>query len=101
VYSMDVIEHLPNPQQLMRVAANVAKPDGHILIGTPIFVRAELVSPYHVREFTVQEMRDLFSSHFRLKREVILPMLRKDGRVYDDGFYIGVGTPITDTHHLG
>jgi 2-polyprenyl-3-methyl-5-hydroxy-6-metoxy-1,4-benzoquinol methylase len=93
VYSMDVIEHLPDPYELLQVAAGIVKSHGLVLIGTPIFLNAELVSPYHVKEFTVQEMQDMVSCHFHIKQEIILPMLRTDGKIYDDGFYISVGTP--------
>lgn len=94
VYSMDVIEHLPDPCELLQIAASIVKPHGLVLIGTPIFLSAELVSPYHVKEFTVQEMRDMFACYFCIKQEIVLPMSRTDGRTYDEGFYIAVGTPI-------
>lgn len=93
VYSMDVIEHLPDPCELLQVAVNVVKPHGLVLIGTPIFLSPELVSPYHVKEFTVQEMRDMLSCYFSIQQEIVLPMLRTDGKIYDEGFYISVGTP--------
>jgi 2-polyprenyl-3-methyl-5-hydroxy-6-metoxy-1,4-benzoquinol methylase len=48
-YAMDVLEHLPDPCELLRVAGRLVTPPGLMLIGTPLFVSAERVSPYHVR----------------------------------------------------
>ncbi len=94
VYAMDVIEHLPDPYELLQIAVSIVKPQGLVLIGTPIFLSAELVSPYHVKEFTVQEIRDILSCYFCIKQEIVLPMSRTDGKTYDDGFYIAAGMPI-------
>lgn len=93
VYSMDVIEHLPNPEELLQAAINIVKPTGLVLIGTPLFITPELVSRYHVKEFTLEEIRDLVSSYLSVQKEILLPIPRKDGKVHDDNFYISVGTP--------
>jgi 2-polyprenyl-3-methyl-5-hydroxy-6-metoxy-1,4-benzoquinol methylase len=93
IYSMDVIEHLPQPEELLQAAINIVKPTGLILIGTPLFITPELVSRYHVKEFTTEEIRDLVSSYLSIQKEILLPIPRKDGKVHDNNFYISVGTP--------
>ena len=93
IYSMDVIEHLPQPEELLQAALNVVKPDGLVLIGTPLFITPELVSRYHVKEFTIEELRDVISPYLSIQKEILLPIPRKDGKVHDNNFYISVGTP--------
>ncbi len=93
IYSMDVIEHLPQPEELLQAAIKIVKPTGLVLIGTPLFITPELVSRYHVQEFTLEEIRDLVSSYLSVQKEILLPIPRKDGKVHDDNFYISVGTP--------
>jgi len=90
IYSMDVIEHLPNPVELLSMTMQLVQPQGVIMIGTPTFVSKEMVSPYHVKEFTSQEMQELLSPYFKIEREILLPAKRLDGKVYAEGFYIGV-----------
>ena len=91
-YSMDVIEHLPQPEELLEAAARVVKPDGLVIVGTPLFIRDELVSPYHVKEFSQQEIHDIMVSRLEVLEEHLLPEMRSDGQTYQ-AFYIGVGRP--------
>ncbi len=93
VYSMDVIEHLPQPEELLQAAVNIVKPNGLVLTGTPLFISPELVSKYHVKEFTIEEIRDLVSFYLSVQQEILLPIPRKDGKVHEDNFYILVGIP--------
>jgi tRNA A58 N-methylase Trm61 len=89
---MDVIEHLPQPEELLEAAARVVKPDGLVIVGTPLFIRDELVSPYHVKEFSQQEIHDIMVSRLEVLEEHLLPEMRSDGQTYQ-AFYIGVGRP--------
>ena len=93
VYSMDVIEHLPRPEELLEVARTTAKPGGTVVVGTPLFLGESLKSPYHVREFAAPEIRLLLQEYLDVSSEEILPERRRDGQVYDESFFIGVGTP--------
>lgn len=88
VWSMDVIEHLPDPVELLRLASEVPAPGGSFVLGTPLFIRPELVSPYHVREFCLAELRSLLSPHFSVERETLLAQTRSDGRLYPDSYYV-------------
>src|SRR5688572_15832644 len=86
IYSMDVIEHLPNPVELGDRIQAVARTGSVILIGTPANLGDHLVSPYHVREFSSDEFRSLISSTFGDCELHTLPMKRLDGHLYEAGF---------------
>lgn len=90
VWSADVIEHLPRPEELLELAAQVLRPRALCLIGTPLYVSDELVSPYHVKEYTKSEIRQVLSGAFAIEREIVLPHMRKDGNVYTEGYYLAV-----------
>lgn len=91
VYSMDVIEHLPDPTEICERIAIVAGSDTQVIIGTPNYLGDELVSPYHVQEFTAAEFRSLLEPYIRNICLHHLPMRRSDNRVHDDGFLVIVG----------
>ena len=89
-YSMDVIEHLPDPAELVQAAAAVLRPNGILIVGTPLYLGEDLLSPYHVREFRRAEIADLLKRHLQVDEELILPDKRLDGHVHDEAFYVGV-----------
>ena len=93
IYSMDVIEHLPDPEELLKTAIRLINTNGLIIIGTPLFISPDLVSPYHVREFTLSEIRALVERFLIRKDEVMLPIVRMDGKLHDneEGFYVFSG----------
>ncbi len=91
VYSMDVIEHLPEPEQLLERAVSVVAPTGYVVIGTPLYLGEALLSPYHVREFRRDELLALVDPWLDLTDVHVLPMRRLDGVVHDDGFVVAVG----------
>ena len=89
---MDVIEHLPRPEELLEAASRVVRAGGLIIIGTPLFIRPELVSPYHVKEFSRAEIHDIINSQLDIEEEHVLPEMRSDGRTYE-ALYIAVARP--------
>lgn len=93
IYSMDVIEHLPDPEELLKVATSLISSNGLIIIGTPLFISPELVSPYHVREFTLPQIQALVRKFLRVDDETLLPIVRMDGKLHDneEGFYVFSG----------
>jgi SAM-dependent methyltransferase len=93
VYSMDVIEHLPEPTELLEVACRMVRPDGIIAIGTPLFLGDHLVSEYHVKEYTREEFVELVSGAIDIERIEILRDKRLDGKMYDESFVVGIGRP--------
>lgn len=94
VYSMDVIEHLPQPHELLDVACRMVRPAGLIAIGTPLFLGDHLVSEYHVKEYTREEFEALVGSRIALERIEILPDIRLDKKMYDESFIVGIGRPL-------
>lgn len=90
VYSMDVIEHLPDPAELLVAAKANVRPGGLVLVGTPLYVRDDLVSPYHVKEFTREEIRGIVAEHLPVTEEILLSIRRQDGEVYENSFYVSV-----------
>jgi 2-polyprenyl-3-methyl-5-hydroxy-6-metoxy-1,4-benzoquinol methylase len=90
VYSMDVIEHLPDPVELLTAAKALVRPGGTIIVGTPLYIRDDLVSPYHVKEFTRDEISALVGGQLPLTEELLIPNKRLDGKVYDATFYVSV-----------
>ena len=91
VYSMDVIEHLPRPEQLLERAVAVVAPGGYVVIGTPLYLGEALLSPYHVREFQRDELLEIVEPWLEITDVHILPMRRLDDVVHDDGFVVAVG----------
>jgi len=91
VYSMDVIEHLPRPEQLLERAVSVVAPGGYVVIGTPLYLGEALLSPYHVREFQRDELLEIVEPWLEITDVHILPMRRLDDVVHDDGFVVAVG----------
>jgi 2-polyprenyl-3-methyl-5-hydroxy-6-metoxy-1,4-benzoquinol methylase len=90
-YSMDVIEHLPNPELLLEKMLFRLRPGGTVIVGTPLYINDELVSPYHVHEFELKELQDLASRYFEIIKTTLLPQRRSDNQVYSDNFCIVVG----------
>ena len=93
VYSMDVIEHLPDPTELLDVASRMVAPNGTIAIGTPLYLGDHLVSEYHVKEYTRDEFEALVGTRIRLDRVEILRDRRLDGQMYEESFIVGIGRP--------
>jgi 2-polyprenyl-3-methyl-5-hydroxy-6-metoxy-1,4-benzoquinol methylase len=91
VYSMDVIEHLPDPTEMLDRIVGVAKPGATVIIGTPQNLGPDLVSPYHVREFGADEFLSLMSPFLTDATLHLLPMKRTDEVVHEDGFLVVVG----------
>lgn len=87
-YSMDVIEHLPDPDIMLKKMASLVRPCGTIIIGTPLYISDELVSPYHVHEFELKELESLIDKYFDVTTTRLLPEKRRDGKVYSENFCI-------------
>lgn len=94
VYSMDVVEHLPEPTELLDVACRMVAPGGIVAIGTPLYLGDHLVSEYHVKEYTREEFEALVGSRMRLDRVEILRDRRLDGQMYEESFIVGIGRPL-------
>ncbi|MBI4729788.1 MAG: methyltransferase domain-containing protein [Acidobacteria bacterium] len=67
VVSLQVIEHLPRPEDLVREAARVLAPGGLLVTSTPnrlTFSPNGLRNPFHTFEFAPGELRALLARHF-------------------------------------
>lgn len=72
VVSFQVIEHLPNVAGYLDEIRRVLRPGGEFLCATPNRLTFTPdsdtpVNPFHVKEFTAEELADCLSSRFRVK----------------------------------
>jgi 2-polyprenyl-3-methyl-5-hydroxy-6-metoxy-1,4-benzoquinol methylase len=85
VYMLDVIEHLPNPVTILREAARVIQPGGHLLITTPAWQFGKSSDPtYHVTEYAAEELVRQVAAATRRTHPLLTTNLGKIGGVYRD-----------------
>lgn len=65
VISFQVIEHIIDDEAFVREIARVLKPGGTFIVTTPNRKMSLTRNPWHIREYTVAELRDLLARHFR------------------------------------
>jgi ubiquinone/menaquinone biosynthesis C-methylase UbiE len=72
VVAFEVIEHLRDPQGLVREVARVLKPAGVALLSTPDKATysdaRQYVNPFHVREFYRDEFQEMLKARFSVVR---------------------------------
>ncbi len=64
VTSFQVFEHLVDPGSFLRSVRSVLKPDGMLLLTTPNRLTTISENPYHVREYTADELGGVLRSVF-------------------------------------
>lgn len=64
VVSFQVIEHIEEDIELTREMARVLRPGGKVILTTPNAPRSLTRNPWHVREYTADQLKNLFSVHF-------------------------------------
>lgn len=64
VVSFQVIEHLADPSPYLETIARILGPDGQALISTPNLPQSDGENPFHVREYTADELRVLLETRF-------------------------------------
>ena len=64
VVSFQVIEHLSDPTLYLDAIARLLRPEGLAILTTPNRLTSDGVNPYHVHEYTSEELADLLSRHF-------------------------------------
>ena len=63
--SFQVIEHIKNDKLFIKEIHRILKPGGKALISTPNISMTLTRNPWHVREYTSQQLFDLASSNFK------------------------------------
>lgn len=61
----DVVEHVREPERMIREAARALRPGGTLVITTPYRLTEEPMDPFHCREFYPDELRRLLEKDFR------------------------------------
>jgi 2-polyprenyl-3-methyl-5-hydroxy-6-metoxy-1,4-benzoquinol methylase len=64
VVCFEVIEHIQDASRAVEELARVLRPDGVVLVSSPNPRRYPPGNPYHVHEFTPEELRSLLERHF-------------------------------------
>lgn len=64
VVSFQVIEHIEEDEAYVKEIVRMLKPGGKAIISTPNIKMSLTRNPWHIREYTVQEFKNLFAKHF-------------------------------------
>ena len=64
VICFQVIEHIEEDDALIKEISRVLKPGGKLLLSTPNIKMTLSRNPFHIREYTVQDMKNLLGKHF-------------------------------------
>jgi SAM-dependent methyltransferase len=64
VVSFQVIEHLVDPSEYLAEVVRVLRPSGTLLLTTPNLLQSERENPYHVHEYTADELARTLSRWF-------------------------------------
>ena len=64
VVSFQVIEHLRDPAAYLEAIARLVRPEGQALLTTPNRLTSDGVNPYHVHEYTGEELAGLLFRYF-------------------------------------
>ena len=65
VVSFQVIEHLADPTAYLAGIGRLLHPDGLALLTTPNRLTSDGENPFHVHEYTADELRECLCGHFR------------------------------------
>ncbi|MEX0812828.1 MAG: class I SAM-dependent methyltransferase [Chitinophagales bacterium] len=64
VVSFQVIEHIEDDDTFVKEIARVLKPGGKFIVTTPNIKMSITRNPWHVREYTIDELKKLLSKYF-------------------------------------
>lgn len=66
VVCLETLEHVPDPRILIDGFMNVLKPDGKLIVSTPVreCSRENPLNRYHVLEFTIDDLRRILGHYF-------------------------------------
>ena len=73
VFLGDVIEHLAEPEQALKAILRAIRPSGYLYVVTPPANPTGLHDPYHVREYSPDQLRELVTSFgFTLEHRIFV-----------------------------
>jgi len=64
VVAFQVIEHIKDDEQFLYEIHRVLKPGGKVILTTPNIMMSITRSPWHIREYTPEQMREILKSSF-------------------------------------
>ena len=64
VVSFQVVEHLLDPAPYLNTIGELLSPGGSALITTPNILQSDRENPFHVKEYTAEELSGLLLTHF-------------------------------------
>ena len=64
IVTFQVIEHIEEDEQMVAEMARVLKPGGKMIMTTPNIKMSLTRNPWHVREYTVEQLETLLQRHF-------------------------------------
>jgi len=104
VVAFEIIEHVAQQSEMLAEVRRVLKPDGLLIVSTPNRMQSLGGNPFHVRELSESEFRDLLGTNFPsveiLYQGNVLASYLSRGQVFPDlhelhnGYCAVVGTPV-------
>lgn len=64
IVSFQVVEHLADPSRYLSEMARMLRPGGSALVTTPNRLQSDGENPYHLREYSAEELAELLSRQF-------------------------------------
>jgi len=64
VITFQVIEHIEDDNEFLKEAARVLRPGGKLILTTPNKKMSITRNPWHVREYTIEELKNLMQKYF-------------------------------------
>lgn len=61
VVAFEIIEHVENPKKFLKEASRLLKPGGTLFLSTPNNETSYGDNPYHVKEYSIQELKKMVS----------------------------------------
>ena len=83
VLSFQVIEHIEDPVPYLKSIARTLKSGGTALLTTPNLKESDGENPFHVREYTKEELSDLLTPYFE-EVEILGVFASKEPKAYYD-----------------
>jgi ubiquinone/menaquinone biosynthesis C-methylase UbiE len=64
ITSFETLEHVPDAAAMVTELRRVLRPSGSLVLSTPNKAFRESSNPFHIQEFTTDELRQLLRAHF-------------------------------------